>query len=159
MRATIAKLYYKVKHIAKERGMDQSEIFIREKQYDFTTDSGLFTPPDTIRKVLNVIGILSEQMDHLWLFQNSIAFKLVKKMIHATTPPKKKIKIKKNKKDKKISHCFLEGKCHPLLYVTVALNLYANIYLHHHIKGLNISTAAASQRERAIRKFFTIGLV
>ena len=154
MRATIAKLYYKVKYIAKERGMDLSEIFIREKQYDFTTDSGLFTPPDTIRKVLNVIGILSEQMDHLWLFQNSIAFKLVKKMIHATTPPPKK-----KKKKKKISHSFLEGKCHALLYVTVALNLYANIYLHHHIKGLNISTAAASQRERAIRKIFTIGLV
>ena len=113
--------------------MDQSEIFIREKQYDFTTDSGLFTPPDTIRKVLNVIGILSEQMDHLWLFQNSIAFKLVKKMIHATTPPPPP--PPKKKKKKKISHSFLEGKCHPLLYVTVALNLYANIYLHHHIKG------------------------
>ena len=125
--------------------MDQSEIFIREKQYDFTTDSGLFTPSDTIRKVLNVMGILSEQMHHLWLFQNSIAFQACQE-----DDP-----CYKNNKPK-LSHSFLEGKCHLLLYVTVALNLYANICLHHHIKGLNISTAAASQRERAKRKVFTL---
>ena len=38
----------------------------------------------------------------------------------------------------------------------VALNLYANIRLHHHIKGLNISTAAASQQKTANRKVSTL---
>ena len=56
----------------------------------------------------------------------------------------------------KLSHSFLEGKYHLVLYVTVALNLYANICLHHHIKGLNIVTAAASQRKRAKRKGFIL---
>ena len=36
--------------LLKER---DTEIFIREKQYDSTTDRGLFTPADTLRKVLN----------------------------------------------------------------------------------------------------------
>ena len=58
-----------------------------------------------------------------------------------------------NKKKKKLSHGLLKGKCH-LIYV--ALNLYANIRLHHHIKGLNISTAAASQRKTAHRKVSTL---
>ena len=38
----------------------------------------------------------------------------------------------------------------------VGLNLYANIRLHHHIKGLNISTAAASQQKTANRKVSTL---
>ena len=50
---SVAKLYYKGKYIVKKRSMNQSEIFIGEKQYDSTTDSGLFTPSDTIRKVFN----------------------------------------------------------------------------------------------------------
>ena len=51
-------------------------------------------------------------------------------------PKKKK---KKEKPTKKLSYSFLEGKCHLELYV--ALNFYANIYLHHHIKGLKSKSA------------------
>ena len=114
MCTTIAKLYYKGKYIVKKRGTNQSEIFIGEKQYDSTTDSGLFTPSDTIRKVLNAAG-------HSYR-ANALRFKLVKKMIYATKKP-----------HKKLSDSFLEGKCHLELYV--ALNFYANICLHRHIKG------------------------
>ena len=132
MCATIAKLNYKVKYIANERGSDQNEIFIREKQYDATTDSGLFTPSDTTRKVLN-----SFRANALYLVvSTALRFKLVKKMIHAT---------------KKKSHSFLEGKCHLVLYL--ALNLNAYICLHPHIKRLNISTAEASQRKTTNEKF------
>ena len=59
----------------------------------------------------------------------------------------------KNKTKKCISHGLLEGKYH---VVYVALNFYANIRLHYHIKGLNISTAAASQRKTANRKVSTL---
>ena len=70
--------------------MNQSEIFIGEKQYDSTTDSGLFTPSDTIRKVLNAAGHSSQANDSSLVVSTALHFKLVKKMIHATkTPPQK----------------------------------------------------------------------
>ena len=86
------------------------------------------------------LGILSEQNASSLAVLIALQFKLVKKMIHAT----------KKKKKRKLSHSFLEGKCHFVLYL--AVNLYANVCLHHHIKGLHISTAAASQRKMAKRK-------
>ena len=79
-------------------------------------------------------------------------------MIHATKKKQKtthnnktnKQKNKNKNKKQQLLHNFIEGKCHLVLYL--AINLYANICLHHNIKGLNISTAAASQRETAKRK-------
>ena len=124
--------------LVKERGADQSEIFIQEKQYDSTTDSGLFTPSDILKKVLNAAEHSFRANASSLVVSTSLRFKLVKKMIHAT---------------KNYHMVCPEGKCH-LVYM--ALNLYANIRLHHHIKGLNISTAAASQRKTANRKVSTL---
>ena len=126
--ATIAKLYYKGKYIVKERGMNQSEIFIGEKQYDSTTDSGLFTPSG---KFSTQLDILSEQMHHLWLFQQLCISSLSRRW---SMLPKKT-----HKKKNYHNYSFLEGKCHLELYG--ALNFYANICLHHHIKGLNSKSA------------------
>ena len=106
----------------------QSEIFIREKQYDSTTDSGLFTPADTLRKVLHAAEHSFRANASSLVISTALRFKLVKKMTHAT-------KRKNN---------------------YVALNLYANIRLHHHTKGLNISTAAARQQKTANRKVSTL---
>ena len=89
--ATIAKLYFKGNYILKERGTNQCEIFIGEKQYDSTTDSGLFTPSDTIRKVLNAAGHSFRTNASSLVVSAALCFKLVKKMIHATKkPPHKK---------------------------------------------------------------------
>ena len=106
MCATIAKLYYNRKYIVKKRGLNQSEIFIGEKQYDSTTDSGLFTPSDTIRKVLNAARHSFRANASSLVVSTALPFKLVKKMIHATT-----------KKPQKVSYRFLKGKCHLELYV------------------------------------------
>ena len=110
MCATIAKLYYKGKYIVKERGTNQSEIFIGEKQYDSTTDSDLFTPSDTIRKVLNAARHSFRANASSLFVSTALSFKLAKKMIHAT----------KTKTHKKLSYSFLEGKCP--LELHVALN-------------------------------------
>ena len=109
MCATIAKLYYKGKYIVKKRGSNQSEIFIGEKQYDSTTEGGLFTPSDTIRKVLNAARHSFRANASSLVVSTALRFKLVKKMIHVT--------IKKN--HKKLSYSFLEGKCHLELYVAL----------------------------------------
>ena len=86
--------------------MNQSEIFIGGKQYDSTTDSGLFTLSDTIRKVLNAAFRANASS---LVVSTALRFKLVKKMIHAT----------KKKNHKKQSYSFLEGKCHLELYDTL----------------------------------------
>ena len=75
-----SKLYSKGKYIVKKRGMNQSEIFIGGKQYDSTTDSGLFTLSDTIRKVLNAAFRANASS---LVVSTALRFKLVKKMIHA----------------------------------------------------------------------------
>ena len=103
-------------------------IFIREKQYDSTTDSGLFTPADTLRKVLEAAEYSFRKNASSLVISTALRFKPVKKMINYT---KKNITWFARRK---VSFC-----------IYVALNLYANIRLHHNIKGLNISTAAASQ--------------
>ena len=87
MCATIAKLYYKGNYILKERGTNQREIFTGEKEYDSTTDSGLFTPSDTTRKVLNAAGHSFRANASSFVVSTALRFKLVKKMIHATNPP------------------------------------------------------------------------
>ena len=84
MCATIAKLYYKGKYIVKKRGTNQSEIFIGEKQYDSTTEGGLFTPSDTIRKVLYAARHAFRANASSLVVLTALRFKLVKKMIHAT---------------------------------------------------------------------------
>ena len=84
MCATIAKLYYKGKYIVKKRGSNQSEIFIGEKQYDSTTEGGLFTPSDTIRKVLNAARHSFRANASSLVVSTALRFKLVKKMIHVT---------------------------------------------------------------------------
>ena len=120
--------------------MNQSEIFMGEKQYDSTTDSGLFTPSDTIRKVLNAAGHSFRANASSLVVSTALHFKLVKKMIHATNPPPPPTHTQKKKKYHNYS--FLEGKCHLELYE--ALNFYANICLHHDIKGLNSKSAQKS---------------
>ena len=95
---TIANLYHRGRYIVKERGANQSEIFIGEIQYDSTTDSGLFTPSETIRKVLNAAERSFPANASSLVVSTALRFKLVKKMIHATKhppPKKKKKKIKK----------------------------------------------------------------
>ena len=99
----------KGKYIVKKRGTNQSEIFIGEKQYDSTTDSDLFTPSDTIRKVLNAAGHSFRANASSLVVSTALSFKLVKKMIHAT----------KKKTHKKLSYSFLEGKCPLELYVAL----------------------------------------
>ena len=82
----------KGKYIVKKRGTNQSEIFIGEKQYDSTTDSDLFTPSDTIRKVLNAAGHSFRANASSLVVSTALSFKLVKKMIHATKKKKKPTK-------------------------------------------------------------------
>ena len=83
---------------------------------------------DTLRKVLHAAEHSFRANASFLVISAALRFKLVKKMIDAT-------KQKNN---------------------YVALNLYANIRLHHHIKGFNISTAAASQRKTANQKVSTL---
>ena len=78
-----------VEYIVKKRGTDQSEMFVREKQYDFTNDSGLFIPSDTIRKVLNAAGHYFRANGSSLVVSTALRFKLVKKMVHATKKKKK----------------------------------------------------------------------
>ena len=108
---------------------------------DSTADSGLFTPADTLRKVINAAEHSFRANASSLLISTALRFKLVKNVIHVT-----------KKTTTQLSHGLLEGKCHLVPY-KVALNLYANIRLYHHIKGLNVSTAAASQRKTANEKF------
>ena len=79
LRATIAKLYYKVKYIVKERGSDQSEIFIRKSNMISQPTVAYLQHQIPSGKFSTQLGILSEQMHHLWLFQQH-----VKKIIHAS---------------------------------------------------------------------------
>ena len=55
------------------------------------------------------LGILSDQNTSSLAVLIALQLKLVKKMIHATK--------KKKKQKKKLSHSFLEGKCHLVLYL------------------------------------------
>ena len=89
--------------------MNQSEILIGEKQYDSTTNSGLFTPSETIRKVLNAARHSFRANASSLVVSTALRFKLVKKMIHAT----------KENPHKKLSYSFLKGKCHFELYVAL----------------------------------------
>ena len=59
-------------------------MFIREKQYDSTTDSGLFTPADTLRKVLHAAEHSFRANASSLVISTALRFKLVKKMTHAT---------------------------------------------------------------------------
>ena len=68
--------------------MNQSEIFIGEKQYDSTTNSGLFTPSDTIKKVLNAARHSLRANASSLVVSTALRFKLVKKMISATKTKK-----------------------------------------------------------------------
>ena len=95
--------------------------YLFEKNNMNTADTGLFTPADTLRKVPNAAEHSFRTNASSLVISTALRFKHVKKMIHATHK-------------KKLSHGLPEGKCH-LVYV--ALNLYANIRLHHHIKGLS----------------------
>ena len=58
--------------------MNQSEIFIGEKEYDPTTDSGLFTPSNTIRKVLNAARHSFRANASSVVVSTALRFKLVK---------------------------------------------------------------------------------
>ena len=82
----------------------------------------------TLRKVLKAAEHSFRENASSLVISTALRFKLVKKMINAT---KKNITWFGRRK---VSSC-----------IYVALNLYANIRLHHNIKGLNISTAAESQ--------------
>ena len=67
--ATIAKFYYKGKYIVKERGTNQSEIFIGEKQMIPQLTEAYLHHQIPSGNFSTQLGILSEQMHHLWLFQ------------------------------------------------------------------------------------------
>ena len=71
-----------------------------------TTDSGLFTPADTLRKVLNAAEHSFRANASSVVISTALRFKHVKKMIHATH----------KKKKKHLSLGLLEGKCH-LVYI------------------------------------------
>ena len=126
--------------VVKEIDTDQSELFIREKQYDSKPTVAYLHQQIPLEKFSTQLSILCEQMHHLLVISTALRFKLVKKMIHATKNLPKTIIIWFARR--KVSSC--------INYV--ALNLYANICLHHQLKGLNISTAAASQGKTANRK-------
>ena len=81
--------------------MGQSEIFIREKQYDSTSDSGLFTLSATLRKVLNAAEHSFRANAVSLLVSTALRFSLVKKMTHAT-----------NNYIVSVPHALLEGKRH-----------------------------------------------
>ena len=90
-----------------------------------------------LEKLSTQLSTLSEQMHHRLVISTALRFKLVKNMIHATKKKQKQKTITWFAR-RKVSSCTL----------CVALNMYANIRLHHHI----ISTAASSQGKTANRK-------
>ena len=92
--------------LLKER---DTEIFIREKEYDSTTDRGLFTPADTLRKVLNAAEHFFLSKCIVFGYFNSIAFQACQEDDPCYTQ-----KTTTNK----LSHGLLEGKCH-LVYVAL----------------------------------------
>ena len=95
-----------------------------------------FTPSDTIRKVLNAAGHSFRANATSLIVSTALRFKLAKKMIHATNPPP-------HTHTHTNYHIIVFSKCYFDLYV--ALNFYANICLHHHIKGLNRKSAQKSK--------------
>ena len=126
----------------KERYTDQSEVYSFEKNNMIPQPTVAYLHQQIpLEKSSKQLSILSEKMHHLWLFQQHCVSSLSRRWSML------------QKKNQTITW-FAWRKVLSCIYR--ALNLYANIRLHHNIKGLNISAAAASQRKAANRKVSTL---
>ena len=96
------------------------------------------------QRLIYTIRYLQESSQGSWAFFpskciifgcfNSFAFQAFHEDDPCYQPPPPPPPLTHNTHKNPSYYCFLEGKCHLDLYV--ALNFYANICLHHHIKGL-----------------------
>ena len=131
----------------KKRDTDQSEILIREKQYDSTADSGLFTPADTLRKVLNAAEHSYRAHASSLLTSTALRFKLVKNMIHAT-----KKKQQQQQQQQKNYHmvCLKESVILYPIYSSKLVCQYLPSSPHQRIKHFHFSSKSAKNGKRKV---------
>ena len=127
--ATIAKLYYKGNYILKERYESVWNIHWRKTIWFHNRQRLIYT-----------IRYHQESSQRSWAFFPSkcIIFGCFSSFAFQACQEDDPC-YQKNPTKKLSYYSFLEGKCHLDLYV--ALNFYANICLHHHIKGLKSKSA------------------